>query len=149
MKEVSIYIATSIKGTWERDGFIGFTLEYYPPDQKNPKTRKPEYIEVQKTTANRAELLALIEALSHMTQACSLTIYTENSYIHTGADNLAKWKSAGWLTSKGAEVKNRDLWEKVDKLLHGHLWRVLLKEPNAYMRALEIELEERERMKAR
>lgn len=149
MKEVSVYIASSIRGTWEKDGFIGFTLVYYPPGQNAPQPRKPEYLEVQRMTANRAELLALIEALSHMTMPCSLTIYTENSYIYTGADNLEKWKSAGWLTSKGAEIKNRDLWEKVDKLLHGHLWRVLLKEPNAYTRMLEVELEERERMKTR
>ena len=55
MRAVSIYTATSIKGRWERDGYIGYTLEYYPPGRNLPEVRK--HIElVESMNANRAEM---------------------------------------------------------------------------------------------
>ena len=65
MRAVSIYTATSIKGRWERDGYIGYTLEYYPPGRNLPEVRK--HIElVESMNANRAEMEALIRAFSRL-----------------------------------------------------------------------------------
>lgn len=149
MKEVSIYIATSIKGSWERNGYTGFVIEYHPQGGKYPVTRKPEYEEADCMTANRAELQALIRALSHMKEACSLTIYTESGYLYNGANNMNQWIKNGWRTSKGSEVKNRDLWEEIAGRLRGHMWRVLLNQPNAYIGPIKIKLNELEQLKAR
>jgi ribonuclease HI len=33
---------------------------------------------------------------------------------------MPEWKSCGWLTAARKPVKNRDLWEQLDRLVAGH-----------------------------
>ncbi|MEQ9359858.1 ribonuclease HI [Coleofasciculus chthonoplastes] len=71
-----------------------------------------------KTTNNRMELLAAIEALilvqgSGQTQP--ITLYTDSEYVRNGITKWIKgWKKKGWKTSQGKAVLNQDLWEKLD-----------------------------------
>lgn len=71
-----------------------------------------------KTTNNRMELLAAIEALlllqgSEQTQP--ITLYTDSEYVKNGITKWIKgWKKKGWKTSQGKAVLNQDLWEKLD-----------------------------------
>lgn len=77
MQAVSIYVTTSIKGRWERDGYIGYCLEYYPSGKSLPEIRK--HIEpVEQMNGNRAEMEALIRAFSRMKRKCELSIYTDS-----------------------------------------------------------------------
>lgn len=147
MKEVSIYIASSIRGRWSRDGYIGYYLEYYKEGHKYPDTL-PDYERVENMNENRAEQEALIRAMSRMTEKCILSIYTESEYLYRGFaeefGNVEKWIRAGWKTSKGTEVKNRDKWQELIQKLQGNMYRFYLKETNAYTGELKDDLQQLE-----
>lgn len=146
MKEVSIYIATSIRGRWNRDGYIGYCMEYYKEGSKYPSTLT-DYERVEDLNENRAEQEALIRAISRMKEKCILSVYTESEYLYRGFAedaNIEKWIKAGWKTTRGTEVKNRDKWQELIRLLQGNLYKFYLKETNAYIGALKADLQQLE-----
>ena len=66
-----------------------------------------------KSTNQRGELLALRIAMNHILAAGQpAQIITDSEYLfNTMAKEWFKsWQSAGWVTSTGTPVKNRDLW---------------------------------------
>lgn len=72
------------------------------------------------TTNNRMELMAVIAALEALKRPMTATVYTDSQYVQKGVTEwLAGWKRRGWRTKTG-EVKNRDLWERLDAALHPH-----------------------------
>ena len=71
------------------------------------------------TTNNRMELLAPISALSKIEDKENIEIYTDSKYVKQGITEwINNWKSNGWKTSKKEDVKNKDLWTKLDELNH-------------------------------
>jgi len=73
------------------------------------------------TTNNRMELKALICALSCFKEPKRIKVYTDSEYLLKGAlEWLPKWKAQGFKTSEGNPVKNRDLWEEIDRLMSIH-----------------------------
>lgn len=147
MKEVSIYIVTGIKGRWQQDGHIGYALEYYKENSKYPAVIK-EVVPVQQQNENRSTLEALIMALHRMREKCILTVYTESKYLYNGyedAEYVKRWKQNDWTRSDGHEIKNRDKWQELDRLMQGNLIRILLNERNAYTESLREEIKIKER----
>lgn len=147
MKEVSIYIVTGIKGRWQQDGHIGYALEYYKENSKYPAVIK-EVVPVQQQNENRSTLEALIMALHRMREKCILTIYTESKYLYNGyedAEYVKRWKQNDWTRSDGHEIKNRDKWQELDRLIQGNLIRILLNQRNAYTESLRQEIKIKER----
>lgn len=147
MRSVSIYTATSIKGRWERNGYVGYCLEYYPPGRNLPEVRK--HIEaVESMNTNRAEMEALIRAFSRMREKCELSIYTDSEYLFNGfagREDVTRWIRSGWITTRGQPVKNKDKWLELIKGKQGHLCSFYLKQPNAYTKELMEEMERREK----
>ena len=73
------------------------------------------------TTNNRMELMAAIKTLKTLNKKCDVIIYTDSKYLQNGINKwLLNWKSNGWKTSTKKEVKNKDLWEELDKLTNFH-----------------------------
>jgi len=73
------------------------------------------------TTNNRMELQAVIEGLSTLKSRCHVTIHTDSKYVMDGVTKyLAAWKAKGWKTADRKEVKNVDLWHKLDEILPRH-----------------------------
>ena len=147
MKEVSIYIVTGIKGRWQQDGHIGYALEYYKENSKYPAVIK-EVVPVQQQNENRSTLEALIMALHRMREKCILTVYTESKYLYNGyeeAEYVKRWKQNDWTRSDGHEIKNRDKWQELDRLMQGNLVRILLNQRNAYTESLREEIKIKER----
>jgi ribonuclease HI len=73
------------------------------------------------TTNNRMELTAVIEGLGLLKEPCAVTIHTDSKYVMEGVTKyLDGWKKRGWKTADKKEVKNIDLWEKLDVLLPQH-----------------------------
>ena len=65
----------------------------------------------KKTTNNRMELLAPINALKEIESSSKITIYTDSQYVKLGITEwINKWITNDWLTSKKEDVKNKDLW---------------------------------------
>ena len=76
------------------------------------------------TTNNRMELLAAINALETLSTASTLTVVTDSSYVKDGITKwIHSWKAKGW-KKKGGEIKNIDLWQRLDeaRLRHDVTW---------------------------
>jgi ribonuclease HI len=68
-----------------------------------------------RTTNNRMELMAAIEALSALTRRCEVDLYTDSKYVLQGITAwLPQWKAKGWRTAARKPVLNQDLWERLD-----------------------------------
>lgn len=73
------------------------------------------------TTNNRMEMMAVIEGLSALKDPCRVTLHTDSKYVMDGVTKyMAQWKRNGWRTADRKDVKNRDLWERIDALLQIH-----------------------------
>ncbi len=73
------------------------------------------------TTNNRMELLAVISALELLKRPCRVQVYTDSQYIERAINQgwLASWKKRGWRRKEG-ELKNPELWQRLDSLLETH-----------------------------
>ena len=70
-----------------------------------------------KTTNNRMELIAIIQALESIPKERSLQIFTDSKYVINGIELwIKKWKTNDWIGSNKKKVKNKDLWMKLDTL---------------------------------
>jgi len=75
----------------------------------------------KKTTNNRMELTAVIEALRALKRPCHLRITTDSNYVLKGMTQwLPGWIRRNWLNSQKKPVLNRDLWEELHKLAQVH-----------------------------
>lgn len=75
----------------------------------------------RETTNNRMELMAVISALTALKESCEVELWTDSQYIEKAINEgwLAGWKRRGW-KRKGGELKNIELWQKLDSLLARH-----------------------------
>lgn len=87
----------------------------------NDKTLEQNGGELE-TTNNRMELVACIEALKLVPKDFSITLRTDSRYVKDGILHwINGWKKNGWKTASKAPVKNKDLWETLDKLSQDRL----------------------------
>jgi ribonuclease HI len=71
----------------------------------------------EKTTNNRMELRAALEAIRHAPHDM-VEVVTDSAYLVNGATKwLSGWKNKDWVTATKTPVYNRDLWEELDELL--------------------------------
>ena len=71
----------------------------------------------KETTNNRMELTAAIMALKIAKKLGEIGLYTDSNYVRQGITNwINNWKKNGWKTSNKKDVKNKDLWQKLDDL---------------------------------
>ena len=65
-----------------------------------------------RTTNNRMELTAAIEALRLLARPCEVTVHTDSTYLKRGITEwLPRWQARGWKRASGGSVMNQDLWE--------------------------------------
>ena len=73
------------------------------------------------TTNNQMELMAPIKALELFSKKEKIKIFTDSMYVKDGITNWIKvWEKNNWKTSKKKEVKNIDLWKKLNNLSNFH-----------------------------
>lgn len=73
------------------------------------------------TTNNRMELMAPIQALTALTKKLPVRLYTDSQYVKKGITEWIKtWKKQNWQGSHKKQVKNLDLWQKLDQLNQQH-----------------------------
>jgi ribonuclease HI len=73
------------------------------------------------TTNNRMELLAVIEGLSALSEACEVEVFSDSQYVVKGMQTwIIDWKRRGWLTADKKPVKNDDLWRALDTASSRH-----------------------------
>ena len=78
----------------------------------------------RETTNNRMELTAVIRGLEALKRPTSVELITDSMYVGKGLTEwLSKWKADGWRRREGkrlVEIKNEDLWRRLDELLSRH-----------------------------
>ena len=73
----------------------------------------------RETTNNRMELTAVIEGLAALKRPCVVHLYLDSEYVRKGITEwIHGWKAKGWKTAAKQPVKNADLWQKLDALVH-------------------------------
>lgn len=142
MKEVNIYVKSSIKSTRKRDGYIAYVLELIT--DKKPVTLSG-FEKVEQMTSNQSELAAITKALKRMKDKCVLTIYTDSTYIGAAIVNkwIDEWQKKNWLNAKNEPIANAEIWQNLLKLLEGHQYSIVLDFKHEYASWMERELEKR------
>ncbi len=118
MKKVEIFTDGACKGNPGPGGW-GTLLRY-------GDIEKSLYGGEAETTNNRMELMAAIQGLSALREACDVTITTDSQYVRKGITEwLTNWKRNGWRTAAKEPVKNADLWQQLDEQNQRHQvsWR--------------------------
>ena len=144
MKEVAIYTCTTARSPKAtKCEAVGYVIEM--------KTAKGDatagdLLTVHGMTRHQAELHVLKTALARINTVCELHIHTECGYVAAGFEKwLAGWKSSGWKTRRGEEVKNAEEWKELDEMVekHGHVLVFHVKESHSFKNWLKTNLERR------
>lgn len=74
------------------------------------------------TTNNQMELMAAIVALECLKEPCEVMLYSDSAYLVNAFNQhwIEGWKKNGWKNSSKQDVKNRELWERLEKLTSTH-----------------------------
>ena len=73
------------------------------------------------TTNNQMELSAAIEGLAILKEPCSVELFTDSKYVMDGITQwIQNWKKNNWRTAAKKDVKNKELWKKLDELISYH-----------------------------
>ena len=77
------------------------------------------------TTNNRMEMTAAIKALEALKRRCAVVVSTDSEYLKRGITEwVPVWRRRNW-KRKGGELKNVELWQRLDELTRQHdvQWR--------------------------
>ena len=73
------------------------------------------------TTNNRMELISVIEGLDGLDRPSRVEVYSDSQYVCKGLSEwLDQWKAKGWRRGRNQQVKNIDLWKRLDDLRRVH-----------------------------
>ena len=112
MNKIVIYTDGACKGNPGPGGW-GALLRAADGAEKELCGGEPE------TTNNRMEMMAVIEALSALKRPCQVILFVDSQYVLKGMTEwLHGWKAKGWRTAAKQPVKNVDLWQRLDALVH-------------------------------
>lgn len=113
MKEVEIFTDGACRGNPGPGGW-GALLRY-------GDVEKPLYGGEKKTTNNRMELMAAIQALAAIKEPCRVKLTTDSQYVRQGITQwIFNWKKNGWKTAAKKPVVNEDLWKRLDQESRRH-----------------------------
>ena len=113
MKDVVIYTDGACEGNPGPGGYAAIIDE----DGERREITGGE----RQTTNNRMELMAVIQALASLDEPSLVRVVTDSQYVANGMKSwIHGWRRKGWKTASGAPVKNRDLWEELDRLTKPH-----------------------------
>ena len=66
--------------------------------------------------------MAAIVALEILKFPCEVTLHSDSSYLVNAYNNhwIESWKKNGWKNSSKEPVKNKDLWERLERQMERH-----------------------------
>lgn len=69
------------------------------------------------TTNNKMELMAAIVALETLKEPCDVKLYSDSAYLVNAYNQnwIEGWKKNNWKNSSKQDVKNRELWERLER----------------------------------
>ena len=118
MKQVIIYTDGACRGNPGPGGW-GALIKY-------DSVEKTIFGGQPNTTNNQMELSAAIEGLAILKEPCNVELFTDSKYVMDGITQwIQNWKKNNWRTAAKKDVKNKELWQKLDQLITQHQvqWR--------------------------
>ena len=113
MKQVIIYTDGACRGNPGPGGW-GALIKY-------DSVEKTIFGGQANTTNNQMELSAAIEGLAILKEPCNVEIFTDSKYVMDGITQwIQNWKKNNWRTAAKKDVKNKELWQKLDQLITQH-----------------------------
>lgn len=114
MKQVTIYTDGACSGNPGPGGW-GAILIY-----KDTQLELSGY--EARTTNNRMELLAPIQALNKLKEPCAVKVYSDSAYLVNAFRQhwLDNWVRRNWVKSDKKPVENQDLWREILDLTKMH-----------------------------
>jgi len=114
MKEVTIYTDGACSGNPGPGGW-GAILDYKGKRREISGGEK-------KTTNNRMELTAALEALKMLKEPCKVKLYSDSEYLINAMTKgwAAGWKKRGWVKADKTPAKNPDLFDELLTLCDYH-----------------------------
>ena len=113
MKTVNIYTDGACRGNPGIGGW-GVLIEF-------GDISKEHFGGENNTTNNKMELKAAIEGLKLLKEPCNVNLTTDSKYVMQGITSwIDKWKKNNWKNASKKDVKNKDLWIKLDKYVAKH-----------------------------
>lgn len=139
MKEVNIYLYSTIRGCKVRSGAYTYILE---TDTKKGTATISKTEKVEAVTAHKSVLYALAAALKRIRQSSRLVIYTDSHYVAVNTrDCLANWKDNGWKTARGEPVKHLEEWQEIYRLIKDHSFKFVVDSGHSYYQWMKAEAE--------
>ncbi len=76
----------------------------------------------ENTTNNRMELMAVIQGLESVKDSQIIKVYSDSAYVVNAFNQnwLSNWQKNNWKTSGKSEVLNKDLWQRLLKVVQKH-----------------------------
>jgi ribonuclease HI len=113
MKEIVIYTDGSCEGNPGPGGWAAIVDE--DGERRELTGGEPQ------TTNNRMEMMAVIQGLASLEEPAAVRVVTDSQYVVKGMQSwIHGWRRKGWKTAAGDPVKNRDLWEELDRVASPH-----------------------------
>ena len=113
MKQVIIYTDGACRGNPGPGGW-GALIKY-------DSAEKTIFGGQANTTNNQMELSAAIEGLAVLKEPCNVELFTDSKYVMDGITQwIQNWKKNNWRTAAKKDVKNKELWQKLDQLITQH-----------------------------
>ena len=113
MKQVIMYTDGACRGNPGPGGWGAFIT--YEGASKEIFGGKPD------ATNNQMELSAAIEGLVALKEPCQIDLFTDSKYVMDGITQwIHNWKKNNWRTAAKKDVKNKELWQKLDELINFH-----------------------------
>jgi ribonuclease HI len=115
---IGLYIDGACASNGSPNARAGIGIHFGPNSVHNFSSRLPE---TSLQTSQCAELYAALVALVQIQHVAGHTfidnvvLVTDSAYlVDSITDYIFRWKQNGWINSKGEDVANRGLWEKLD-----------------------------------
>ena len=107
---VKIFTDGAARGNPDGPGGYGTILQYI--DSKGVLHEREYSQGYVRTTNNRMEMTALLEALRQLKEPCAIDLYSDSKYV---IDSLQKgwakgWRARGWKKADKSPALNPDLW---------------------------------------
>lgn len=116
---VTIYTDGSSRGNPGPGGYGAVLLYTDPAGELHTKELSGGF---KRTTNNRMEILAAVEALEALRRSCEVDLHSDSQYLVNAVNQhwIEGWKKRGWKTAGKKPVKNPDLWRRLEVAMAPH-----------------------------
>ena len=140
--KIDIYTHTTMKSPRERNGVCIYVIETKELPSVTGRNPITEMGPIEDVSVNEAQLTTLLRALKRLKGSSEVRINTDSGYIKQGVEHLNERREAGWVNSRGQEVKFSSIWQQIGEILNQQESVSVAYEPiNEYSSWMEAETE--------